>query len=115
MAPGAIRCLGEQGLPGRSDVVVGDDVVQVAVAGVGLAVREHTQRVAESDLFGHPRRRVVPVHPSARAWSTTAATRTLPPAAVCRANQSSIRSTVTDPKFSTVAMPPSRSSVGTWM
>ena len=52
--------MGLAGWPGW--LVVGDDVVEVAVAGVGLAVGEHALGVAEPDLFGHPGRRVVPVH-----------------------------------------------------
>ena len=61
MSPAQRREVLRVGLAGWSGVVVGDDVVEVAVAGTGLAVREHAQRVGEPDLFGHPGGRLVPV------------------------------------------------------
>src|SRR4051794_9983886 len=64
----ARECVGV-GLSGWSALVeryVGDDVVEVAVAGVDAAAGEHAVLVAEDDLFAHHRWGVVGVADPAR-------------------------------------------------
>src|SRR5690349_17251036 len=55
------RELGGCCLAGWAVGVVGLDVVEVAVSGVGLAAGEHAGLVAEDDLFADPLGWVVPV------------------------------------------------------
>ncbi|HQR25426.1 MAG TPA: potassium/proton antiporter [Nocardioides sp.] len=63
MAPAQRSEILRDGLTGRSGVVVGDDVVEVAASGVPMAVGEDAVGIAEPDQLGQPGGRVVGVHP----------------------------------------------------